>query len=206
MSEESQSDPQAETTAAYEAYPAEFDERFARYFIKFRDQGARKFLDALNGTRVLDVGSGPGRYAEHFRDQGCDVKCLDISPAMIGLCRAKGLEAVVGDMTCMDLGERFDGIWAHASLLHLPKAAAPRAIERLTAHLKPGGVMFVSFKEGESEGFETHPDFPGVKRWYSRYPFDEAARLFVFPLLPILIWKTYENRDNVFINLLLRSV
>jgi SAM-dependent methyltransferase len=205
MSADRPSDPQAETTAAYEAYPAEFDERYTRYFAKFKDYRTQTFLDALNGKRVLDVGSGPGHYATHFRENGCDVCCLDISSAMVDLCRARGLEAVVADMVSMDLGENFDGIWANASLLHLQKADAPRAIERLIAHLKPGGLMFVSFKEGDGEGFETHPDFPGTRRWYARYRLDEAARLFPFPLLLLQAWTTYEGGANPFINLLLRS-
>lgn len=199
-------DPKTETTAAYEAYPAEFDDRFARYFAKISGKGAQTFLERLPGPRVLDAGSGPGHCAAFFREGGCDVLCLDISPAMAALCREKGLEAVVADMTTMDLDERFDGVWAHASLLHLRKDEAPRAAARLAEHLKPGGLLFASFKEGVGEGFEIHPDFPGVRRWYARYELMEARALFPGSLLPILLWKTTEGADNTFLNFLFRRL
>ena len=104
--------------------------------------------------------------------------CLDLSAEMVRLCREKGLRAEVADLEDFRLPEKFDGVYANASLLHVPKTRAPIAVGLIADHLKPDGVALVSLKEGSGEGMEDHDRFPGTRRWFSYYSFEEASGLF----------------------------
>jgi len=172
-------DYKAETIQAYEKYAEHFDRKFALHFEKWVKPYAQAFLALLPGTRVLDLGCGPGCHAQYFQKHGLDVLCCDLSPAMVEYCRRKGLNASVMDME--DLGFppcSFDGIWAYASLLHLPKAKIPGVIARLRSMLRQRGVIAVSFKQGRTEGFEGHEDLPGTQRWFSRVTAEELIAWF----------------------------
>ncbi len=161
-------DWKAETLAAYDRYPELFAERFAKHFRERVIVEANFFLYNLPGRRILDLGSGPGAHAEFFKGHGFSVLCTDLSPAMVGLCRQRGLRAEVADMEELEfnLGS-FDGIWAYASLLHLPKARIPAMIAKLRKWLKTDGILSMAFKQGSDERLEDHERFPGAKRWFS---------------------------------------
>jgi SAM-dependent methyltransferase len=103
-------------------------------------------------ARILDAGSGSGRDALAFRVLGYDVKAFDASPAMVA---ATQVHASVPTrlMQFEDFAweNPFEGIWACASLLHLSTVDLPKAIDRLAAHLVPGGALYLSFKRGTGE-------------------------------------------------------
>lgn len=117
----------------------------------------RRFLAALpvvegNDARILDAGSGSGRDAMAFRLSGHKVEAFDASPAMVAATRDyAGVQA--RQMRFEDFGweHLFEGIWACASLLHVAEADLPEVINRLAAHLTPGGVLYLSFKRGTGE-------------------------------------------------------
>ena len=52
--------------------------------------------------------------------------------------------------------EPYDAVWANACLLHVARADLPRVLHRLAASTRPGGVLHVSLKEGDGEGWSTH--------------------------------------------------
>jgi SAM-dependent methyltransferase len=52
----------------------------------------------------------------------------------------------------LDYTQEFDGVWANASLLHTPREGLPNVIRRIHAALKPGGLLYASFKSGEAGG------------------------------------------------------
>ena len=98
---------------------------------------------------------------------------------MIRLCREKGLSAEVMDIENLSLPpQSFDGIWANASLLHIPRANLPEAIARTATLLKPKGILFVAMKEGEGEGFEDHRKYPGTPRWFTHVTEADMESLF----------------------------
>lgn len=114
------------------------------------------------GARVLDVGCGSGRDALAFAQRGYQVTAFDASPELAQLAaQHTGLPVGTADVrhlhdaTALGLqaGTLFDGIWACASLLHLPEADQPSAWQRLWALLKPVGVVYASYKLGD----EAHP-------------------------------------------------
>ena len=111
------------------------------------------FLRSLpKGARILDAGSGSGRDSLAFLRQGYNVSAFDAS---LALCRLS--EQLTGvstrEIQFQDFEgcKEYDGIWACASLLHVPIAELPASIFRLICALKPGGVMYMSFKHGSGE-------------------------------------------------------
>jgi SAM-dependent methyltransferase len=132
------------------------------------------------GASVLDLGSGPGHHAAYIQSEGCEVLCVDLSPEMIAKCEEQGLEAVVGDIENLDLGERrFDSIWMHTSLLHVPRQYIPGVVASLCNYLEPGGVLGLTVWEGTGEGpREQDAEKYAAKRWYTYFTDDDIRQLF----------------------------
>ena len=112
------------------------------------------FMDMLpNKAEILDFGCGSGRDTKCFLDQGYQVEAIDGS---VELCRLAseytGIE--VRDMLFqeLDVQEKYDGIWACASILHLPKKQLREVLKNMYAALKSEGWIYTSFKYGEFEG------------------------------------------------------
>ena len=94
------------TRALYEKYAYMFEEQDKRYpFNDFIDD-ADIFMRFLQGKKILDLGSGPGRDSQFFKERGLNPLCLDISQEMIKLCQEKGLETQVGDLEKLPFGGR----------------------------------------------------------------------------------------------------
>ncbi len=175
-------DYKEETLACYEQYTDAFTVKFERHLARDVSNELDLFLNALNdieGTRILDLGSGPGQHSIYFRSRGFDPFCVDISPAMIARCKAQGLDGFVMDMEHLTLPEEaYAGIWAYASLLHLPKQRLPPVIRSLVPLLLPEGIVGIAVKEGTFEGFEESHKYPGTKRWFSYFHDEEIRALF----------------------------
>jgi SAM-dependent methyltransferase len=111
------------------------------------------FLPLIStGGSILDAGCGSGRDALYFKFRGYDTTAMDASPALCKLAR----ELLEQDVHCIGFKDitwqnHFDGVWACASLLHVPKQKLPSVMTRLAKSLKPGGVMYASFKYGDNE-------------------------------------------------------
>jgi SAM-dependent methyltransferase len=113
-------------------------ERFLRY-LPFRG-------------RILDAGCGSGRDLRAFSQRGFQAIGIDASPALVKLAKAySGVECTVARLEEITYESCFDGIWACASLLHLPKIVLPSALQRLLNALVPGGALFASLQAGEGE-------------------------------------------------------
>jgi SAM-dependent methyltransferase len=103
-------------------------------------------------SRILDAGSGSGRDALAFRLSGHQVEAFDASPAMVTATQAHaGVPARQMRFEDFSWDHPFEGIWACASLLHVAEAELQHVIERLVAHLVPGGALYLSFKLGQGE-------------------------------------------------------
>jgi SAM-dependent methyltransferase len=117
-----------------------------------------RFLPLLPAQgQILDFGCGSGRDSLAFARAGFAVLALDPCAEFVahvqGLNAAEGkLTARLGSVEALAGHERFDGIWACASLLHLPKAELPAVLARLAGALKPSGVLYASFKRGSFAG------------------------------------------------------
>jgi SAM-dependent methyltransferase len=102
---------------------------------------------------ILDVGCGPGRDLGTFSRLGHVAVGLEGCAALAAMARAdSGCEVWQQDFLCLDLPPaRFDGLFANASLFHVPAQALPEVLRTLCATLKPGGVLFSSNPHGRNE-------------------------------------------------------
>ena len=112
------------------------------------------------GSSILDAGCGSGRDSLFFTKQGFRVTAIDgclemsrLASTIIGLPVETKVFQRISDI------EKYDGVWANASLLHCPKSEIRSIFKRLIAALKLGGVWFMSFKMGESESFDDRGRF-----------------------------------------------
>ncbi len=145
---------QLETTIAY------YDRQAASFWQGTRDhdvtQNYAALLDAIEGDppyTVLDLGCGPGRDLRHFRSLGHEAVGLDGSKEFASMARAySGCEVLHQDFLAMDLPkERFHGVFANASLFHVPTLELPRVLRELNAALRLRGVLFSSNPRGDNE-------------------------------------------------------
>ena len=105
---------------------------------------------------ILDFGCGPGRDLKVFSQRGHCAVGLEGSAQFAAMARAhSGCEVLHQDFLRLDLPPaRFDGVFANASLFHVPGQELPRVLRALHASLKPGGVLFASNPHGDnSEGW-----------------------------------------------------
>lgn len=104
------------------------------------------------GGQILDAGCGSGRDASHFKQLGFSVSAFDASREMARLASERLQQTVaVHTFEQLNEAETFDGIWCCASLLHVAWQTLPDVFSRLQRALKPGAVLYVSFKYGASE-------------------------------------------------------
>ena len=104
------------------------------------------------GDRILDLGCGSGRDSKYFLERGYEVVPVDGSAAMC-IAASEYLHIPVRQMLFSELKfkNEFDGIWACASLLHVPKTEIRDIMAKVERALKPDGVLYASFKYGEEE-------------------------------------------------------
>jgi 2-polyprenyl-3-methyl-5-hydroxy-6-metoxy-1,4-benzoquinol methylase len=137
-------------TDYYDAHAeAFFDDTFC---VDLSDLHARFRRYLPPRARVLDAGCGSGRDALAFHQAGYEVTAFDGSSKMVALARSHtGLP--VQHLTFDEVAweAAFDGVWASASLLHVPRDRLVAVTVKLARTLRPGGVMFASFKYGEAE-------------------------------------------------------
>lgn len=110
---------------------------------------------AKKGGNILDVGSGgSGRDIATFQKMGFVVEALDYSGAAVAALRQRfpGGNFYEADMRATGLPDaNYDGIWACASLLNIPKSDVPSTLLEFNRLLKEGGALFISVKKGEGE-------------------------------------------------------
>lgn len=138
-----------------------------------RSKQLEVFLARLKpGAAVLDLGCGTGRDTQALIEEGFAVTAVDGSSAM-----AREAERRTGKPVRVQLFEdiadvaAFDGIWANASLLHVPREGLPAVLKAVYRALTPHGLLFASFKGGGSEGRDS------LGRYYNYLDANEVRAL-----------------------------
>lgn len=143
------------------------------------------------GAAILDAGCGSGRDARAFREQGYAVTAIEPSPPLARLAAMyTGLLVEVKHFQAIDCCERFDGIWACASLLHVPLAELPAVLQRLARALRPAGVLYVSFKYGAGERDSDGRHFTDLNETALAELLDSVPELMLMEL-----WTTADRRS-----------
>jgi len=139
---------------------ADYGQRAAQFREGTRDhdvsQNIAELLRHIEGAppfRILDLGCGPGRDLQFFKALGHAPVGLEGLPAFAAMARAaSGCEVLEQDFLQLDLPQAaFDGVFANASLFHVPAQELPRVLKELRAALKPRGVLFCSNPRGRNE-------------------------------------------------------
>ncbi len=139
---------------------AHYEQNAASFHAGTRDHDVSQNIDALlrhiRGIppfTILDLGCGPGRDLQAFTARGHRAIGLDGAAAFVARARADtGCEVWQQDFLALDLPPaHFDGIFANATLFHVPKAELPRVLRQLHDTLRPGGVLFSSNPHGRNE-------------------------------------------------------
>lgn len=121
--------------------------------VEFSDLQDRFLAFLPKGTYILDFGCGAGRDAKYFLKKGFRVDATDGSESLCQIASANtGLEVKHMLFSELDADSAYDGIWACASILHLPKSELADVLPKMQKALKPGGYIYTSFKYGEFEG------------------------------------------------------
>jgi SAM-dependent methyltransferase len=120
--------------------PWKLEER-AAFLRRLEQQGCRD---------LLEIGAGTGQDSLFFAAHGLNVVTTDLSPAMVAICSAKGLNALVMDFASPSLAaESFDGVHGMNCLLHVPNAELPTVLAAIQALLRPGGLFFLGANGGD---------------------------------------------------------
>lgn len=112
-----------------------------------------EFLNSIpKGGDILDLGCGSGRDSKAFLERGYKVTAVDGS---IELARSAskviGQEVLVSKFEELSLVDKYDGIWACASLLHVDRRNIVDVIKNVSSNLKRNGIFYMSFKYGKDE-------------------------------------------------------
>jgi SAM-dependent methyltransferase len=111
-----------------------------------------QYIEGRSPFTILDFGCGPGRDLRAFTDLGHVAIGLEGSAKFAEMACEQGFEIWEQDFLKLSLPDNsFDGVFANASLFHVPSQELPRVLRELGATLKPGGVLFSSNPHGDNE-------------------------------------------------------
>ena len=156
---------------------AHYNQRAEDFRAGTRDHDVRQNIDALlrhiKGQppfTILDFGCGPGRDLKTFSGLGHLAVGLDGAEAFARMARSdSGCEVWQQDFLALDLPDaRFDGVFANASLFHVPSQVLPGVLRQLQTTLKAGGVLFSSNPRGDNvEGWNNgrYGAFHDLETW-----------------------------------------
>ena len=181
----------------------------AGYMTNFYDSNAQLFFDStINvvmdelyaqftpliaaGSHILDLGCGSGRDSKYFIQNGYNVTALEPSKELAVLA-SEHIDQTVMVKAAQQIGEinTYDGIWACASLLHVPVSELTDVFQRLASSLKPDGVIYCSFKQGRGVLERNGRTFTDMNQEQFDILLQQVATLQV-----ISIWESSDLREG----------
>jgi SAM-dependent methyltransferase len=181
------------------AYDRNADERERNTTETWKQDERSAFLARLQAEQrqtLLEIGSGPGKDSLYFQEQGLDVTCTDLSPAMVALCKQKGLRAYVRDFLHLEFPpDSFEAVYALNCLLHVPKCDLPAVLASIQQILLPGGLFFLGLWGGRDAEYVWEGDTYEPKRFFSLH-LDDGIRAAVQPYFDEVSFKTLTAGPN----------
>ena len=158
------------TLASYEGKAQAFWEGTREHDVAQNIEALLEQIPGVGPHRILDLGCGPGRDLATFVARGHEPVGLDGAEAFVEMAIAHaGVEVWCQDLLALALPEvAFDGVFANASLFHVPSQELPRVLSELFGCLRPAGVLFASNpRGGNEEGWngDRYGSFHDAERW-----------------------------------------
>jgi 2-polyprenyl-3-methyl-5-hydroxy-6-metoxy-1,4-benzoquinol methylase len=123
-------------------------------FVTYREKFIRMLAPK---SKVLDLGCGGGHASVAFLEQGFDVLALDGSAELANIASQRiGTNVVVKDFFELDYHGEFDGIWAAASLTHVPMSDLKTVLQLVCSAIRGKGVLVASFKCADEDWRDVH--------------------------------------------------
>ncbi|CAN5199518.1 hypothetical protein BH09PAT2_BH09PAT2_03230 [soil metagenome] len=140
-----------------------------------------KFHQYLSHGKIIEIGSGGGRDAKDLIALGYDYIGTDISNGLLEVAKKNnpGVSFFLQSVYELDFNpDSFDGFWASAVLLHMPKDRIDEALNSIKRILKSGAIGFISLKKGDGEKL-VEGDHVGIeyKRFFSFYQKNEFTQI-----------------------------
>ena len=163
------------------SYDNDAEARDGRLLPDERNRLREQFVDLLAAEgreRLVEFGAGAGQDAVKLMAAGLTVVAMDLSPENVEKCRARGIDAHVGDFYSLDLPDGgFEAGWAMSTLLHVPDSDLDRVLAEIIRVLQPGAPLAIGlWGGGDWEGvFET--DWTDPPRFFSWHSDDRLREL-----------------------------
>ncbi|MDP2631273.1 MAG: class I SAM-dependent methyltransferase [Candidatus Uhrbacteria bacterium] len=166
--------------------------------------GTDNFASKLEeGSEVLDVGCGAGTKSKYLKARRLIITGIDFSEGLLEIAHREVPDAdfILLDMRKVaQLGRKFDGVFAQASLLHIPKNEAPQVLLKLVDVVKQGGYFYVAVKGirvgGVEEEVKVESDYGyEYKRFFSYYSLEEIHQYFLDAGLNV-VWQNVKRDGN----------
>ncbi len=170
--------------ATYEFYQSQ-----APFYTSSAAQGQSRhlagFLARLKpGAKVLELGCGAGRDSAYMAQHGFEIDPTDGIPAMVAKANERHtVGARLMQFDELDAQAAYDAVWAHACLLHCPRAQLPGILRRIHIALHPAGLHYASFKLGDGEGrdllgrLHNFPSADWLRELYSTAGFETVEEM-----------------------------
>jgi SAM-dependent methyltransferase len=145
-------------------------EAYARREIAVHTRLTRYLALLAPGAAILELGCGAGASSAEMLAKGFNVRSTDGSPEMAAEA-SRRLGRIVETLLFHDLDEveAYDGVWANACLLHVPRQELSHILALIWRALRPGGYFYASYKTGDADGRDT------LNRYYN-YPSPDWLR------------------------------
>jgi SAM-dependent methyltransferase len=160
---------------------------YAGYREKANEIRLEGFLSGLApGARILELGCGNGRDSGFMIDRGFDVTPTDgVAEMAAQASRRLGRKVEVLRFGDIDSVAAYDGIWANACLLHIPRKDLSDVLARIHRALRPAGLFYASFKTGGEEMTDT------IGRYYNN-----PSRAWLEQLYGTVGWSSLDITTN----------
>lgn len=191
------------TLQYYEKHAADFADQTAS--LDMRNIQDRFIAKLAPGARIMDFGCGSGRDSAYFIARGFEVDAMDGSAKLRSVAAQRtGLDVRLLRFEDFSAADKYDGIWACASILHLPSPQLKKVLRALGTALRSEGVLYASFKYGQFEGERDG-------RYFTDMTAESFERLRSAAVRDLLVTEEYwitadvrADREKKWLNLILR--
>lgn len=192
------------TLAGYEGCADDYAETTAPKPDAGDQPGLVELLKALEpGSRLLEIGSGPGWDADWLEERGLAVRRTDGAESFVQLQASRGRQAERLDVIHDPLGGPYDGLIALHVLQHVEREHLPSVFARIAESIRDGGVFLLALREGQGESAEIGSK--GNEYYVALWPRSEIIAILAALDLGLLWSHSFEGRDGRWLTALFRK-